>query len=159
MSKQSNQPKRSNPESLKMVNVDKEYNPKKNNPNGRTKLYLAVLLAGAVLVAGGIYQRKHVTNSEHMADKNNTQKTEQVAGTQTSAVGNYLEGILQSSDDQAKGNLKVVSNSSTVYLRTSRNFSELLGANVMVTIEGTLDNFKLLDIKKNIEQNGYILPK
>jgi hypothetical protein len=35
-----------------------------------------------------------------------------------------------------------------IYLYTSRDYSALLGKNVMVTIDGSLDDFRLVDIKE-----------
>ena len=69
---------------------------------------------------------------------------------------NTLEGILWSSDDEARGNLMLVNSDTTIYIRTSRDFSDLAGKNVIVSIDGTPDDFTLLNIEKNLAKDGYI---
>ncbi|HXK41179.1 MAG TPA: hypothetical protein VJ046_03745 [Candidatus Paceibacterota bacterium] len=67
-----------------------------------------------------------------------------------------LEGVLWSSDDEAKGNLMLVKNNATIYIRTSRDFSGLVGKYVIASIDGTLDNFTLLNIEENLTRDGFI---
>ncbi|OGN10922.1 MAG: hypothetical protein A3J46_04165 [Candidatus Yanofskybacteria bacterium RIFCSPHIGHO2_02_FULL_41_11] len=70
---------------------------------------------------------------------------------------NTLEGTLWSSDDEAKGNLMLaVNNGATIYIRTSRNFSDLIGKYVLVSIDGTLENFTLVNIEENLTKGGFI---
>ena len=67
-----------------------------------------------------------------------------------------LEGVLWSSDDKAKGDLMLVSSTATVYIKTSRDFSDLVGKHVLVSIDGTLDSFTLLYIEENLAKDGFI---
>ncbi|MBI4160570.1 MAG: hypothetical protein HY506_01550 [Candidatus Yanofskybacteria bacterium] len=67
-----------------------------------------------------------------------------------------VEGVLWSSDDEAKGNLMLVKNNATIYIRTSRDFSDLIGEHVIASIDGTLDNFTLLNIEENLTKDGFI---
>lgn len=67
-----------------------------------------------------------------------------------------LEGVLWSSDDEAKGNLMLVGKDATIYIRTSRDFDELIGKYVIASIDGTLENFTLLNIEENLTRDGYI---
>jgi len=67
-----------------------------------------------------------------------------------------LEGVLWSSDDETKGNLMLVNNNSTIYIRTSRDFSDLTGKYVIASVDGTLDNFTLLNIEDNLAKDGFI---
>ncbi len=67
-----------------------------------------------------------------------------------------LEGVLWSSDDEAKGNLILVNQYATIYLKTSREFGNLVGKNVIVSVDGTLDNFTLLNIEENLTKDGFI---
>ena len=64
-------------------------------------------------------------------------------------VPNSLSGQLQKSNDSRKGNLmlKLADSERTIYLNTSRDFSSLVGKDVVVTIDGSLDDFRLVDIK------------
>jgi hypothetical protein len=64
-------------------------------------------------------------------------------------IPNGLEGELRASTDKKRGNLMLMVKDSdrVVYLNTSRDFSSLIGKQVVVTIEGSLDDFRLLDIK------------
>lgn len=62
----------------------------------------------------------------------------------TPANTRELEGILQISDDENKGNLMLAFEDTIVYIRTSRDFSGSIGENVVVSISGTLNNFTFL---------------
>ncbi|HLC44960.1 MAG: hypothetical protein A2722_02035 [Candidatus Doudnabacteria bacterium RIFCSPHIGHO2_01_FULL_50_11] len=59
-----------------------------------------------------------------------------------------LDGFLRDSDDIEKGNLMLVAKYKTLYLNTVRDYSSMVGSDVVVTIEGTEENFRLIDIKK-----------
>ena len=61
-------------------------------------------------------------------------------------AGNTWEGTLKQSDNAAKGNLMISVDGHMVYIRTSRDYSGLVGKNVTVTYQGTMDNFTLGDI-------------
>lgn len=69
---------------------------------------------------------------------------------------NTLEGVLWSSDDETKGNLVLVGKDTTVYIRTTRDFGDLIGKYVIASVEGTLENFTLLNIEENLTRDGYI---
>ena len=58
-----------------------------------------------------------------------------------------LQGTLKISDDLRRGNLMLVTSERAIYLFTSRDYSSLLDKQVTVEIEGTLENFRLVDIK------------
>ena len=86
----------------------------------------------------------------------NEENTKVENGTIIKKPDNMLEGILWSSDNIAKGNLMLVTGDATIYISTSRNFDELKGKNVVVTIDGAPDNFTLLNIEENLTKDGYI---
>ena len=67
-----------------------------------------------------------------------------------------LEGVLWSSDNETRGNLILVNQYATIYLKTSREFGSLVGKNVIVSVDGTLDNFTLLNIEENLTKDGFI---
>jgi len=67
-----------------------------------------------------------------------------------------LEGVLWLSDNETKGNLMLVTADTTTYIRTSRDFSGLVGRHVVVSVNGTLENFTLLNIEESLTKDGYI---
>lgn len=67
-----------------------------------------------------------------------------------------LEGTLWISDTEARGNLMLVNNTANIYIKTSRDFNTLVGKQVIVSIDGGLDNFILLNIEENLTRDGYI---
>src|SRR3989344_8026198 len=67
-----------------------------------------------------------------------------------------LEGVLWLSDNETKGNLMLVTADTTIYVRTSRDFSGLVGRHVVVSVNGTLENFSLLNIEESITKDGFI---
>ncbi|MEK7138717.1 MAG: hypothetical protein AAB799_00870 [Patescibacteria group bacterium] len=69
---------------------------------------------------------------------------------------NTLEGTLWLSDDETKGNLMLVNTYATIYIKSSRDFSGLTGKQVIVSVDGTLDNFMLLNIEENLTKDGFI---
>lgn len=124
-----------------------------------TKFYSLILLIGLVLTGWALY------NDENLKSKifNDEMKWEEVpliddgGNTDMASIGeNYLEGLLENSDDIGRGNLKLVSPVGQIYIRTARDFSTLIGFDVLVTIDGTLDKFTLLNIEKRVEKDGYI---
>ncbi|MDO8496135.1 MAG: hypothetical protein Q7S43_01635 [bacterium] len=138
--------------------MQKEKN-QKSEMNRKTRFYLVVLLAGVVLTGWALYKndnlklnffRDQIKSEEvPLVDQdNNTGRS--------SFVGNYLEGQLKNSDDLNLGNLKLTSSLGEIYIKTSRDFSALIGFDVLMTIDGTLDKFTLLNIEKRLEKDGYI---
>ncbi len=69
---------------------------------------------------------------------------------------NTLDGALWASDDKTKGNLMLITKDTTVYINTSRDYSDLVGKSVVVSINGTSDNFTLLNIEENRTKDGFI---
>ncbi len=61
-------------------------------------------------------------------------------------TGNTVEGILKISDNPKRGNFMLVSEDKTVYIFTSRDYSELADKTVIMSYEGNLDEFRLGDI-------------
>lgn len=67
-----------------------------------------------------------------------------------------LEGVLWLSDNEVRGNLMLVNQYAIIYLKTSRDFSDLVGKYVIASVDGTLDNFALLNIEENLTRDGFI---
>lgn len=122
----------------------------------KNKLYYLMLGAGMVLIVFSMVRDRQgsldITDLGIDSDQEQeTVKDEQVAGK------NYLEGVLYKSEDQGRGNLKLSSNEGDIYLRTSRDFSALIGFQVLVFVNGTKDNFELIDIQSKVAKDGFLL--
>jgi hypothetical protein len=106
-----------------------------------------VVIAAIIWIATG--SKKTSQNQTNQSNANTTTKsTNQTSGSQTpNTVSNALKGTLKISDNQALGNLMLVTSTSNVYLRTSRDFSNLVNKQVALDYDGTITNFKLVDIK------------
>lgn len=75
----------------------------------------------------------------------NGQDTETQDNGQVQGEGNIAtKGTLRESDDAARGNLMVESSSGKVYVSTSRDFSSLVGKEVTLNAEGSLNSFRFL---------------
>lgn len=154
---------------------DNKQNAEKPKISGsnKTKYYLMILLAGVGLTVWSVvFKHKNVMdlarNFKHKLEMEDDDKTgDEImeegdmelgddSGVVSNPTGNYLEGRLENSDDQSKGNLKLSSSAHEIYLRTSRDFSALIGANVLMYIDGTLEKFTLVNIEKKVEKDGYI---
>lgn len=131
---------------------------KKARWSGKTKVYLLTLVVGAGLIVGGLYY-KNDSGSSITADNDNNESEFTVEEVKNETAKNYLEGTLNNSDNLKLGNFKLVSNDHEIYLRTSRDFSKLVGMQVMVFINGTLEKFELLDIQVKVAGDSYILPQ
>jgi hypothetical protein len=118
------------------------------------KIAVAVIVAIALIAAWQL-GKKPVTdqnenqnqNQEMLEENRESEKTPTPTPKQSeSTQGEYWEGVLLESDNTNKGNYRLQTNDHMLYLRTSRDFSSMLGKNVRVTYEGTLENFVLGDI-------------
>lgn len=138
------------------------------NPRGnkKIKLYWVSILAGvALMVAALVIKNKGGLDVAGVGDDNMEEREELTSGETGEVIkrdetvlsgANYLEGILYNSEDPNRGNLKLISKMGDVYLKTSRDFSNLVGFRVLVFINGTYDNFELLDIQSKITDEGFI---
>jgi hypothetical protein len=82
-------------------------------------------------------------------EEQSTQNSQPSGQEQVQEVPNALEGELKVSNDKKRGNLMLLLANSDriIYLNTSRDFGSLIGKQVIVSIEGSLDDFALQDIK------------
>lgn len=90
---------------------------------------------------------------EQVAGDNNTNQDndeDQDSGTPTSddsvsGSGDVTAtGTLRASDNPARGNLMIDSNRGKIYISTKRDFSSLIGSQVTLQAEGTLNQFRFL---------------
>jgi len=66
--------------------------------------------------------------------------------TATSASGSKWTSTLQTSDNASKGKYMITVDGHKVYIHTSRDYSSLVGKEVNVSYQGTVDSFTLGDI-------------
>ena len=104
-----------------------------------------------------IHKISHKNNWNNVSVNTNQEQADSNKNVVNSQSPNYIEGVLQNSDDTSRGNFKLVSGNGDIYIRTDRDFSNLVGSEVLVIIKGTIDKFELMDIQSKIENNGYIL--
>jgi hypothetical protein len=112
------------------------------------------ILLFLVLLGAGLAVWFFVKPSSTKAPANEDTQQSQEQGnkdgdTVVEEIPNALEGELKASNDKRRGNLMLLLKDSdrVIYLNTSRDFSQLIGKQVSVSIEGSLDDFRLLDIK------------
>lgn len=96
-------------------------------------------------------QNQNNNQQEQQGNQNNggqeTKPTEQEMNSGSTAEGGTtVSGTLQVSDNPNRGKLMLVTSDRTVYIFTSRDYSSLIGKDVVMHYEGTLDDFMLGDI-------------
>ena len=102
-----------------------------------------------------IIEEEVASKSEgNVFEKNNVALEPEISVTPTEAnvekqAVNTLEGVLRVSDNLNRGNLMLLFGNSVVYVKTSRDFRDLMGKNVVASVEGTLDNFILRGMEEN----------
>lgn len=121
----------------------------------KNKFYYLVLITGLVLITAS-FVRKDKGNNDVINLEGND-KQEETAELNDQSGKNYLEGVLYKSEDLNRGNFKLSSSVGDIYLRTSRDFSALIGFQVLVLINGTKDNFKLVDVQSKVAKDGFLL--
>lgn len=86
------------------------------------------------------------TDSSNPSNQNqNGQTSSNFTSGNVSAVG-----LLRVSDNTARGNLMVESNRGKIYIKTSRDFSSLVGKSVTMNAEGSLNSFKFLGFNESV---------
>ncbi len=126
--------------------------------------YWPIIVVVVVIVVGGYIATRHAKTNSTADQKNSAQNgSMQTALTQghstitmapakaagkmmPPATGQIWQGTLEQSNNPAKGNLMLVTPDHTFYLRTSRDFSSLIGKKVNVSYSGSLTNFSLTNI-------------
>jgi hypothetical protein len=80
---------------------------------------------------------------ENQSNINNQTSEQQEPVKTTISTPNVWEGMLKISDNETQGNLMLLTADKKIYIKTSRDFSDLLDKKVSVTYEGTTDEFLL----------------
>lgn len=111
------------------------------------KMIVGIVVIVILVVAGIMIFNKNDNDSSETKSPENNSSEEQKPN--DIVKGNVLEGSLKASNDPARGNLmlELLNSDQIIYLRTSRDFSSLVGKDVAVTIEGTMEKFSLIDIQ------------
>ena len=135
-------------------------NTKKLGITGKTKFYLFILLVGVAMTAWSVFYKDR-SGGNIAGEEENKNGAEMLNENENTgmAMPDYLEGRLEKSDNQIRGNLMLNSSIGQIYIKTERDFNNLVGSDVLLFIKGTLDNFELLNIEKRIERDGYIQPQ
>lgn len=122
----------------------------------KTKFYLFILLVGVILTAWALFFKNQSVDvvSDESSNEMNADWNEKESA--SSKLVNYLEGRLEKSDNSSRGNLRLVSSLGEIYIKTERDFNFLVGYDVLISINGTLENFQFLNMEKRFEKNGYI---
>lgn len=77
---------------------------------------------------------------------------------QTTTGNVTATGKLMASDNAAKGNLMVQSNRGKIYISTKRDFSGMIGKDVTLNAEGTIDSFKFLGFSEAAQKPAEATP-
>jgi hypothetical protein len=115
------------------------------------RILIGLVLIVAIAVVFGFLKKKEIKAPDTQTIKSGTELTndsnEQAPKTSAPELkGNSLTGTLQKSDNAKNGNLMVITEGRKHYIRTSRDYISLIGKQVDVRYEGTLEDFVLGDI-------------
>ena len=115
----------------------------------KTSKYLppAVVVLVILIIAGvQLFKQNKPASDESPAGEQQQNGENDEKETLTGAPGAF-EGTLKISDNLKRGNLMLITPERAIYLFTSRDYSALLDKEVHLEIEGTLENFSLVDIR------------
>lgn len=116
------------------------------NPRFWTGVIVVIILITII-----VQSRKPETKKIEEEQPSNQQTEQQEPAKTTISSPNIWEGVLKSSDNKTKGNLMLITTDKKIYIKTSRDFTNLLDKKVAVTYEGTTDSFQLGDIVESKE--------
>lgn len=111
---------------------------------------IAIILIGAAVAGWLLLSRTSEQPAEPTSATGNqnlpADEGEKANATAPAAKGSTLEGVLKASNSPKKGNLMIETQGKTIYIFTSRDYSSLIGKQVVVTYDGTMEDFRLGDI-------------
>jgi hypothetical protein len=124
------------------------------------KIFLSLVVL-VVVVGGAVYFWKQSKTDSKPASTNSTQNNSSgnnskpttpnptPSGTDigSEVMNGGIEGKLYESDNKSRGNLMLVTADKTIYIQTARDYKALFGQDVVMTIDGDLTSFTLVDIK------------
>jgi L-lactate permease len=107
----------------------------------------AIVAAIIVVVFVIWFMRKNKPqNNAQQTTQQQNQNTSKPTSASTQTGWDVWNGTLQKSDNATKGNFMLATKERTIYLKTSRDFSQMVGKKVNVSYEGTWQNFVLGDV-------------
>ncbi|HYV33539.1 MAG TPA: hypothetical protein VE973_01700 [Candidatus Limnocylindria bacterium] len=113
------------------------------------QIYITVIVVLVVVALVWLLRAKPSDQTQTQSDleqQSSTQQDNNNTGLKMPDATNTWTGTLKMSDNSKKGNLMLVTSDHTIYLKTSRNFSALIGKEVVVTYSGTTNSFVLGNI-------------
>lgn len=115
------------------------------------KILAVIIIIAALITAITLIRQKKQASSPAAgplpADSRPAVLDEPIAPPALAEGANIWEGTLKTSDNEAKGNLMLQTKERVIYIKTSRDFSDLLDKEVAVTYQGGFEEFILGDIK------------
>jgi hypothetical protein len=100
-------------------------------------------IIGVIIVLIGLWLIKH--NQPNISSNPTPMPIDAKLDT-TQSKPEELTGLLKLSDNTQRGNLMLETTKEKIYLFTGRDYSKLLNTQVVLKINGTLENFSLIDI-------------
>lgn len=113
---------------------------------------LAIVVVVVVVIA--LFRTKHAAQAPGSSEQAGQQQSQQTSGQSATgaADASVWMGVLKTSNNPGSGNLMLVTKDRTIYIKTSRDYSALIGKNVRVSYEGTWQSFVLGDITLDEQQ-------
>jgi len=105
-----------------------------------------IILAAAIMMTGGEGELEKELVEQEQVDWGNGNISPE---TGMNGDSDALYGVLEVSDNPELGNYKLVSELGEIYIRTSRDYGDLTGKQVRVSIDGIPESFRLIDIYAN----------
>jgi hypothetical protein len=115
---------------------------------------ILLVLPLVVLLAAGCNSASTNNNNSQTGQSNSQPSSETMASSSSVSAKNKpaisasstWQSMLQASNNSTKGQYMIVSVGHTIYLKTGRDYSSLLGKQVNVSYNGNLDSFTLVNI-------------
>ncbi|MFA5990908.1 MAG: hypothetical protein WC794_01515 [Candidatus Doudnabacteria bacterium] len=108
----------------------------------------AIIIVMAIVFISRTKQGDNNKNNQPGDQQQNTNTTQQEQTTTVPAKtdSEVWVGNLKASDTPSKGNLMLTTTERTIYIKTNRDYSALVGKKVRVSYSGSWQNFVLGDI-------------
>jgi hypothetical protein len=117
--------------------------------------YLFLAVAVLIALAVWFFRTKHSVNeTPAAAQANNAKQAASVPLSKTQTAPGVWLGTLKPSNKPSSGNYMLITTDREIYIKTSRDFSSLLGKQVYVTYQGDVSSFVLGDILENVPQGN-----
>jgi hypothetical protein len=108
-------------------------------------LYIVLVIALVVIIGAIWHSRAKAPKSQVVPQDLNQNRAQQPQPAQPGS-GNFWEGTLKITDNPTKGNLMLATATASIYINTRRDYSSLVGKQVRISYDGTMQSFRLGDI-------------